>query len=364
MAIENQFGLKYFAGHFEDHTGTSFEGIEGYPRTGGDRVRTFGKDALTRMLENSGFKKIQFFFPFPDYKIPDAVVSEAALTCDKNLGSLVANYASRTYRRPYKNTLFDEELAWIELGRNRLIPVFANSFLVVASKEKAADRVRAPWDAVTFSTGRKPEFQLMTYFENLDGPDSAVRKVRVHEPRAGARAKYYVDVEGCTKRWEEGVPVSIEIKRALRKRNNQLEKLTRILEKWGCFLERHSDGNGMIDGKYIDAIPRNLIESSSGELIFIDDEWILAESVAIKTLMIRGIYRVIHSDADLLYKLDYLGKKNKRGLLRYLCGALGEPCGWKDIAEFVQLECEMQNIFSGARGGPHDAQDLWHAVVE
>ena len=44
IAIENRYGLKYFAGCREDHLGTYFSGIENYA-SGGD-VRTFGRGGL------------------------------------------------------------------------------------------------------------------------------------------------------------------------------------------------------------------------------------------------------------------------------------------------------------------------------
>ncbi|HAG69717.1 MAG TPA: SAM-dependent methyltransferase, partial [Lachnospiraceae bacterium] len=44
IAIENKYGLKYFAGCKEDHTGRFFEGLEGYPSSEG--VRTFSRDGL------------------------------------------------------------------------------------------------------------------------------------------------------------------------------------------------------------------------------------------------------------------------------------------------------------------------------
>ncbi len=52
LAIENKFGLKYWAGCTEDHVGRMFEGIEGYPLA--DGVRTFTKPELVRILEECG----------------------------------------------------------------------------------------------------------------------------------------------------------------------------------------------------------------------------------------------------------------------------------------------------------------------
>ena len=53
IAIENRLGLKYFAGAPEDHTDLHFFGINGYP--GNQSVRTFSKNELGELLENSGF---------------------------------------------------------------------------------------------------------------------------------------------------------------------------------------------------------------------------------------------------------------------------------------------------------------------
>ena len=44
IAIENKFGIKYWAGATEDHTGRIFDGIQGYG--GVERVRTFSRYAL------------------------------------------------------------------------------------------------------------------------------------------------------------------------------------------------------------------------------------------------------------------------------------------------------------------------------
>lgn len=46
IAIENKYGLKYFAGCKEDHLGTYFSGIENYEAGGG--VRTFSRKGLEK----------------------------------------------------------------------------------------------------------------------------------------------------------------------------------------------------------------------------------------------------------------------------------------------------------------------------
>ena len=73
IAIENQMGLKYFAGCMEDHTGRLFEGIKGYPNTKG--VRTFGRTGLEQLFKKCGLNKYSFYYPYPDYKFTYIIYS-------------------------------------------------------------------------------------------------------------------------------------------------------------------------------------------------------------------------------------------------------------------------------------------------
>ena len=130
IAIENQFGLKYFSGTPEDHTDIRFDSLEGYPTFNSRKVKTFGKNYLTSLLRGADFNNTEFYFPFPDYKLPHSIVSERALLNDKiNLGGLVGVDKSQEYRVDDKKS-FNDKLVWWELGDNNLIHYFSNSFLV------------------------------------------------------------------------------------------------------------------------------------------------------------------------------------------------------------------------------------------
>ena len=61
IAIENRFGLKYWAGCQEDHLGAYFDGIENYPRGGG--VRTFTKKELERLCAQNAVTDFSFYYP-------------------------------------------------------------------------------------------------------------------------------------------------------------------------------------------------------------------------------------------------------------------------------------------------------------
>ena len=74
IAIENKYGLKYFAGAREDHTGKMFDGIEGYSNV--NRVRTFSRNKIEQLVLDCGFNDIEFYYPVPDYKMPTQIYSD------------------------------------------------------------------------------------------------------------------------------------------------------------------------------------------------------------------------------------------------------------------------------------------------
>ena len=163
LAIENQLGLKYFAGCLEEHVGRRFSGIQGLYRENGPV--TFGRRELAARLAAAGFHARRFLLPWPDYKLPTAVVDErAASDPDFDLAGFVARCFARDYAGPSLRG-FPETLVWSVLQRNGLIPDFANSFLVVAAETEESLAVRTP-DSSTlawnYSNNRRASLSVLT----------------------------------------------------------------------------------------------------------------------------------------------------------------------------------------------------------
>lgn len=125
IAIENKFGLKYFAGCNEDHLGIPFVGIEGYSDK---KVRTFSYSEISELL-NINFKDIYFYFPFPDYKLPSVIYSEDYLP---NETASIASYLNYDADRLL---LFDEEKVYKNIKTLEDWKMFSNSFLIEAVKK-------------------------------------------------------------------------------------------------------------------------------------------------------------------------------------------------------------------------------------
>lgn len=126
LAIENRFGLKYWAGAPEDHSGKLFQGLEGYPGERG--FRTFGREELLMMLQEAGFSSLDLFYPYPDYKFCDRLHSDRSLPRPGGMGREVPSYDQERF------VLFDEGLAFDGIVSNGAFPLMANSFLVICRR--------------------------------------------------------------------------------------------------------------------------------------------------------------------------------------------------------------------------------------
>ncbi len=165
IAIENKLGLKYFAGCMEDHLGTYFSGIEDY--AGGGGVRTFVRNRLEHMLEESGLQEYSFYYPYPDYKFMSSIYSDERLP---KPGELYDNL--RNFDRD-RMLLFDEKLAFDGIMKDGLFPVFSNSYAVVIGPEIEVKYAK-------YSNDRAEEYAIRTELGLIEGRP-AIRKWAMSE---------------------------------------------------------------------------------------------------------------------------------------------------------------------------------------
>lgn len=124
IAIENKLGMKYFAGYHEDHLGKPFAGIVGY--TMEDKVRTFSRSQLERLVRENGFAKVKFYYPFPDYKLPSVIYD------DESIRKMEIEFPKQHNYDMDVIECFDQNAAFRSLAGTEEIKYFANSFLVEA----------------------------------------------------------------------------------------------------------------------------------------------------------------------------------------------------------------------------------------
>lgn len=128
IAIENKLGMKYFAGAPEDHHNMRYYGIEGYENK--QSAQTFGKKELQELLAKIGLKQTKFYYPLPDYKLPNAIFSDEFLPNENSINDYQVYYYEGT------KIEFDEKKAYQQTIKNGVFDIFANSFFVEASAKK------------------------------------------------------------------------------------------------------------------------------------------------------------------------------------------------------------------------------------
>lgn len=152
IGIENQYGLKYWCGAKEDHTGLPFDGMNQYTLSN-RKVRTFSKKALELLLKKCGFSNSYFYYPMPDYKLPTTVYSENYLPEDENMQNVRYYYAKNAH-----TLVANEKDMYKDLIENHVFDFFSNSFLVeCAGREDLGNILFA-----SLCDERQKEYQLGT----------------------------------------------------------------------------------------------------------------------------------------------------------------------------------------------------------
>lgn len=166
IAIENRIGMKYLAGCKEDHVSRIGEGLDHYSSSFG--VRTFDKKELCNLFEQAGFSGYQFYYPYPDYKLPLDIYSDEILP---QKGALYQNDNNLDQARM---RLFDETSAFdkaIELG---VFEEISNSFEVILNNSQIDALMQEDKEAqivfAGFSNDRRPEYTVVTkILKDADG---------------------------------------------------------------------------------------------------------------------------------------------------------------------------------------------------
>lgn len=161
IAIENKFGLKYWAGCKEDHLGTYFSGLEDYPD--GGVVRTFTKDGLLAIAQKCGCEETSMYYPYPDYKFPTSIYSDAYLPKVGELSSNLRNFDRERLQ------LFDEKKVFDSIIREKQFPLFSNSYMLVLGP-------KLPIEYVKYSNDRADAFRIKTILKE----DAAGKRIEKH----------------------------------------------------------------------------------------------------------------------------------------------------------------------------------------
>jgi len=149
IAIENRLGAKYLTGWPEDHLGTSWTGIAGYPEPRGfqEGIRTFDRSEWESLFTELNLN-CRFFFPLPDYKLPKAVISDSGVDAP-GVESIWGRHVS-VNRTPVAPPSAPARFQQNALYRSGLFATCADSFgIVLANTDEVLEEVM-PYDWIVF----------------------------------------------------------------------------------------------------------------------------------------------------------------------------------------------------------------------
>jgi SAM-dependent methyltransferase len=156
LAIENKFGLKYFAGAPEDHVGKPMFGIENKYKEKG--VRTFSRPNLVSAFKESGYLSVHTHAPLPDYKIVRGLVSHQGLESPAFPSGEMASQLSAFDQQLPRELSFDLAPSWLGVGAGGLDTHLSNSYLVEAKMEPFQESTLKGNLAFWYGADRKPQF--------------------------------------------------------------------------------------------------------------------------------------------------------------------------------------------------------------
>lgn len=348
VAIENKLGLKYFNGLAEDHFGTPFVGVQGLY---GERTsRTFGRRELELQIKGAGLDYSEFYYPFPDYKLPQVIFSERALSDELfNPSDLLAMCAPRDYARDSLRS-FDDALVSREVAENGLLGELSNSFLVVASRTPFSTDKAAL--AFTFSVNRVAKFATQTRFVRSPKGIEVIKEALEASATRQATCKdgsILRNVVGPS----EYVRGNLSYWRLLvaRAKQGDLAEIISAFEPWFELLLRQAvnskNGNAgsvsdlSVSGQFLDMTPFNLIEAAQG-LVAIDQEWTIDRDIPLGWVVTRSVLNSLCGTTG--FERPAISVQN---VIKVLCSNHGLTVSESEIADWLDREAELRALVLG-----------------
>jgi SAM-dependent methyltransferase len=354
IAIENQLGLKYFAGAPEDHVGIPMYGLEGRYLPG--QPKTYGRKTLSQLLAEAGFKSTEFLASFPDYKLPVSIVTEKGFSCASFDAAGLASQSVSKDPQKQVQALFSMERTWPTIADNGLALELANSFIVVASSSAEPILARTPALAWHFSTERRAPFSKVTEFLEHEPGNIEVRyrHLDLIAGRSGKGMLLRQDLRAHAT-YRRGNSLLDRLISIITSDRWSIEDVCLVLTRWLNFLSTLnnlknqgidlSDPYQEFPPEFLDYTVQNILEDSNG-LYVIDEEWVAARDLEVGYLVFRSLLIMANSFPRSKTVQHWTGVS-----YFHLCHSVFIEMGWKisddDLDRYMTMEAAFQSDVSG-----------------
>lgn len=355
LAIENQLGLKYLLSYPEDHLGLPWIGVEGYRSANG--VRTWSRAQLSELLEKNGFQNQQWFYPFPDYKLPTFVATHELFQTD--VGRQLVKNVIRTPVVDYSGSralVCDATSAFQTMVDADLGPNISNSFLICAGLAEDSRQLIQDNQVGWLASGeRKTKWRRQ---RSIVKTDNGFIFQSDKNQKSVIEEDWLSNIREDDMPFINGQPLNDLIIQGLIA--NNLKQVHDFLDIYRKFLEEHaetqktpSDNPFSINGpsetlppNFLDCTPKNLLWN--GHLIkFIDREWVACSPISLQKIWIRGLFEIANEMIDRGAITPFDSKESLPNLISHLSGLVAISLDLSDIrAFFTESESVFQETVS------------------
>ncbi len=374
VAIENRMGFKYVAGASEDHLNLPNIGLLNYPEPASRDltrgIRTWSKRQWSAMLKGQqGITAHAFCYPFPDYKVPEVILSDHFLSHCEHPEEVMNGVRSRDYFNTWRPKL-DEALFWKTAAETKSLDQFSNSFLIVLAKQESRLSSVIDFDFVRFpNLRRKREHRYL--IQKLSAEAQVLRRPITESTQensdgvvrsAKLTSEPYIDGEVLLQQWLNQLSVE-----------SSYAELAQMIQSYKAWLfshvKQHSD-----PGILVDALPQNIIVDAHQVWHLIDQEWQTETPLGAEHIFFRAMLHFGLAAGELLTMLSLKQKQhlglsdetvplamvdNLRQFIVWSFAVVELELSTKDYDAFVEWEQAMQTqlVRSSHCGDLHQVLD-------
>jgi len=373
LAIENQIGLKYLLSYPEDHLGIPWVGPEGYREASG--IRTWSRAGLKNLLKENGFSSQNWFYPYPDYKLPNFVASEDLYT-----NSLGKSALKSILRAPVVDYSAGSQLACDPVWASQTMidadigPDVSNSFLVLAGKQENSQKKFIDRGLGWLASGeRLSQWRTRRLLVESNGKLTFELNSKTSADESST-SSWLKHVNHDNVPYVEGEVLEDEIIRGFVL--NNLESVKDSLDIYFQFLRKNAvslsnadeienpfvvqESIGLLDESMLDCIPKNLILDTENTLHFIDKEWQTFGKVSLELVWYRGMTELAIRIMKTATPTPFGPLATVNDLVYSLSSMIGAPCSPSIMKQYLDAEIELQRIVSGYNSASaiHERQNM------
>lgn len=304
IAVDNKMGVKYLSGAKSKHCEKVYDSIKDRFYNG----KLFSKRELDKLIEKIGMKHKRYFYPLPNYEVPNLIITEEFLvkSVDSKLnynfvydeGSLVVQDEVKLLKHFINNDKFAE---------------YTNSYLIELSDEEINRKIKY----ISFNNMRKDKYSLILkmYNETIEKiPKEDVAQEQILRIKENAQKLKELGFEVAEETQTDNTYIKSKfiyleqldqyIVNLIE--NEKIDEAYEIIEKWYKYIKEKlkPDETGNVEYGFLDLVFENFFyDELNSKFIVFDQEWV-ENNINIDYILFIAINNLFAHHSKLEQKLN------------------------------------------------------------